>query len=155
MTTAVKMSTLTTPTAEGLTAIITTCKIPIPIETVTVAAYKYTKKFMEGHQGDSCRCAPNVAIANCAVQPQVHHLLQIWIKATWTDKTVYQILPKNPSFSYISGLKKYQLNPKTRNIKHTIQQFYQHIHFPRQCKNSHVLKRQILRKQSDGSHRLY
>jgi hypothetical protein len=77
VTTAVKPSTLATPTAECLAAILTTCKIPVAIEIFTVSAYEYMEKFMEGHHGDSCRCAPNVAIANRAVQPQVHHLLQV------------------------------------------------------------------------------
>jgi len=72
-TTAVQVATLATPTAECLTAIITTCKFPTSIESFTVLTYQYIQKLMEGHSEGSSRCAPNVTVADCTVQSQMHH----------------------------------------------------------------------------------
>jgi len=81
-TTAVQVTTLATPTAECLTAIITTCKIPTSIESFTVPTYQYTEKLMDGHSEGSSRCASNVTVADCTVQSQIHHHPYICTKET-------------------------------------------------------------------------
>jgi len=81
-TTAVQVATLATPTAECLTAIITTCKIPTSIENFTVLTYQYTQKLMGGHSEGSSRCASNVTVADCTVQSQIHHHPCICTKET-------------------------------------------------------------------------
>ena len=79
-TTAIQVTTLTTPTAECLAAIITTCKIPISIERFTVLTYQYTQELMERHSEGSSRCASNVTVADCTVQSQIHHHPRICTK---------------------------------------------------------------------------
>jgi hypothetical protein len=60
-----------------------------------------------------------VAIANRAVQPQVHHLLQVWIKATFEMTKRFVKMSQKNFFSFLASRRR-QLNTETRNIKHTI-----------------------------------
>jgi len=59
--TAVQVVTLAARTAECLTAIITTCKLPISIESFTVVTYQYMQKLVEGHSEGGNSCASNVS----------------------------------------------------------------------------------------------
>ena len=64
--TAVQVATLATSAAECLTAVITTCKLPISIESFTVLTCQYTQKLMEGHSERGNRCASNVSFRLCS-----------------------------------------------------------------------------------------
>jgi hypothetical protein len=102
-TTAVQMSTLSTPRAKCLTAVISTYKIPNSIESFAVLTYQHTQVLMEGHSEGGNRRAANVTIADSAVQSQIHHHLRICTKGTLQLTT---LLPK-AFLSNISGCQKF------------------------------------------------
>lgn len=112
-TAAEQLPTLSTPTTKCLTPIFITWKTTIFVKCFTVDAYEHMQKFMGGHNEGSCRCTSNVTATHCAVEPHIHHLLQIYIKATAElTKMLIILFSKLPHGTFLAS-KRYRLNPKS------------------------------------------